>query len=70
VDGDTSMKYPYNPINGELLPKEFLDSVWKHLHKKARLCHIGMDEMTPSDKLAYIVLKQVSLGNQSNEADK
>ena len=64
------MKYPYNPINGELLPKEFLDSVWKHLHKKARLCQIGMDEMTPSDKLAYIVLKQVSLGNQAYETNQ
>ena len=54
-------KYPYYSLNGEFFDKDFLDSVREHLIVKARLVHGGLDTMTPTDKLAYHVLKMISM---------
>jgi hypothetical protein len=52
--------YPYFSINGEFLDKDFLDSVWEHLHKMSRVWQSGLDSPSPTDKLAFIVMKQIS----------
>jgi hypothetical protein len=52
--------YPYFSINGEYMDKDFLDSVWDHLITMSKIWDSGIDDPSPADKLAYIVMKQIS----------
>lgn len=54
-------KYPYLSLNGEFYSREFLDAAWAYLHKQAPLWKAGVSEPTPADKLAYEVLKQITM---------
>jgi hypothetical protein len=55
--------YPYLGINGQYLSRDFLDSVWADLHNKAIICDANISEPSPSEKLAYFVMKQITMGN-------
>lgn len=52
--------YPYLGINGEYPSKEFLDDCWRHLHKMAVIWAAGIDKPSPTDRLAYLLLKQIT----------
>jgi len=52
--------YPYDSINGEFYSKEFLDSVWRDLKQKAIYVQMKMDSFSPAEKLAYVILKQIT----------
>lgn len=54
-------KYPYNGINDAYYDKEFLDSVWNYLEKKSILWKAGIETPNPADRLAYEVLKQITM---------
>lgn len=53
--------YPYLSINGEYLDKQFLDDAWRHLIRKAYVWGAGLEEPSPTDRLAYAVLKQITM---------
>lgn len=53
--------YPYTSINGEYLDKGFLDSVWEDLLRKAPLFELGIIEPSPSERLAYMVMTQITM---------
>ena len=60
-------KYPYFSINGEYMDKELLDSVWEHLSKNSIIWQSGIDTPSPADRLAFIVMKQISPYYKSKE---
>ena len=65
-----SNKYPYYSVNGEFFAKELLDAAWNHLHKMSALWDAGIDVPSPTDKLAFHVLKMISLKPYSSEEIK
>lgn len=56
-----SPHYRYLAINGQFLPEKFLDSVWEHLNQLTPLLEAEIIQPSPADKLAYLVLKQITL---------
>jgi len=58
----TKPKYPYLGINGEYLDKTFLDQVWEYLDRLSFAWDAGISEPSPTDKFAYHVLKQITIG--------
>jgi hypothetical protein len=66
-------KYPYYSLNGEFFNRELLDEAWSHLHKMSVLWNAGIDSPSPTDKLAFHVLKMISAHTYSkvwNETDE
>ncbi len=61
--------YPYNDVNGMLFNKEFLDSVWNYLYKMAPLWNAGIAIPEPTDKMAYQILKQISIRKLDIDVD-
>ncbi len=62
--------YPYTGINGAYYDTKFLDSVWEYLHKQALLWAAGVSEPTPSDRLAYQVLRSTTIASaRDNKED-
>lgn len=53
--------YPYLDINGFQPSREFLDGLWEELNRKAILWKAGIDTPSKADKLAYLVLQQITL---------
>lgn len=53
--------YPYQGVNGEFYDKAFLDNVWQDLLRKSIGWTLGLDTPTPADRLAYEVLKQITM---------
>ena len=53
--------YPYLSINGECFTQEFLDDTWRELISKIPIWEAGIDVPSNTDKLAYIVLKQITM---------
>lgn len=59
--------YPYMSVNGEFFTREALDAAWAYLEKQAPLWQAGIGEPSPTDKIAYHVLKQITVGRVSPE---
>lgn len=53
--------YPYLGINGEYLDKAFLDAAWRDLLSKTKVWSAGLENPSPADRLAYLVLRQITM---------